>query len=1189
MGRITKVDAAVLCSPPSPAPILNTAPSSNVPPDSVRRSRDTLTSTSANAGFVRAALSNSPGFDVAAPAPLSNRPVPSASPPNINHVAMRAISSLAPSPSPTHASDGVKPHYDSVVAHRVARVIASSHPSHSPLALPAPVTIQTASVTARNPHPFIHPSRVHFAEPSCPPPVTSSPSIVPAASSNEKQSFIHPPRRAFLAEPSHSPPVTSSPAIFPATSSSEKQPFIHPSRSALRAEPRHSPPITSSPAIIPSASSIAKQPFIHPSRRVQGGAAESSSFDPNHSSSAPATPPPANAQTAASSEKQPFIHPSRSAHFATNAATSAFASRPMHRAQLRPAPYHLRAQREQRTLSRQSTLGRPEQRRGAGLMHTRRPITVVSPVDLVTSGPTSQSSKTPITPAALADYGIAAAAILATAPKSESLFQPSRSSAPSDAWHPPMALPPRPPANPAVEFLNFSPAQIALFEATLSPSDLALFRAGSRMSKPRRDAILANMPSDVREERALRFPDEPSLCPPPSSERDAAEAEAAQRSAEFRPPFAVQATLMVLWYHADPLWLELLVSSMSFGVNLGFNGDSGPAGASDPSVKPVNMFDPSDPEQFELLRQAMLKDIKRGNCTAFTSNPLFEWYRLIPAGVVPKKDEAIWRFVKDYNERHSPLSVNAQTAKIRPEWCSWEKVIRRFRASVGGLASAWDISNAYPWLLIRPQDRHMTVSYIPGLGWSHRLRGDMGNARIGYLWEILGGKNFSTVMYVLSFYTTIDFQGVPVISPELFAPPPHLRAAATDLHPNLSPSAGGYANVDREIMLTDASLKFFQSDPQQALLTREDGVDLTDVSRWCDDFLSFCLCHNRSRRNDIAVVFWCQLLGFSLAKDKFFPSRIEQEFSGYMWRLVNGTLSFSEEKFAKLDATLDRYPAGVRRSHRDWEKLSGLLQFFERGYPQMAFFLLAIRRQQAQSAFVMSKQSRVSRDTATLCPVQEVLLDIDTWRACVKSMPRTVIPWLLTPVEIANMATVVGHTDWSGSPDPGCLAAVLLSHGLYASCPMPAQYYEPANPESSVRASPVGEAAAACALLYSAPAVISCRNTCIVLFTDNETFFRRYYRAKAKHDSPALDQRLRDIAVLLSTLNSRLVLLWVPGELCFADHLTRQQGGLGEAADACVRKLRAALLVRGLSRPFSQMTLSLPTTPPSLLRPPRSL
>ena len=75
---------------------------------------------------------------------------------------------------------------------------------------------------------------------------------------------------------------------------------------------------------------------------------------------------------------------------------------------------------------------------------------------------------------------------------------------------------------------------------------------------------------------------------------------------------------MVLWYAADPLWLDLAVRSITDGVNIAFNGDSGPASASNPDQPPANMVKDDDPEQLKALLDAMMDDIKRGNATDFT-------------------------------------------------------------------------------------------------------------------------------------------------------------------------------------------------------------------------------------------------------------------------------------------------------------------------------------------------------------------------------------------------------------------------------------------------------------------------------------------------------------------------------------------------------------------------------------------
>lgn len=724
----------------------------------------------------------------------------------------------------------------------------------------------------------------------------------------------------------------------------------------------------------------------------------------------------------------------------------------------------------------------------------------------------------------------------------------------------------------AARLTNFTPAQVAEFEATLNSEQLQVFRSGGRLSKRHRISLLSSMSAEDIESHAYRFPDEPSNSPPMTDDRAQAESDADRRSDAFRPTPDVQAILMVLWWVADPLWLDLCCRSLTYGMNIGFNGDEGPDGICASSAPARNLVDPDDPLQLDLLVAAMMKDISRGNASDFSEVPLFEWYKTIPAGVVPKKNEAVYRHIKDYTQRNRSDGINGSSAKVKSAWCTFDAVVRRFSKALGGLASSWDCRNAYPTIPIRPEDRHLTVSHVPGLGYSHRLRGDMGLARAGFMWEIACGKVLSTLFYVMSFSTSVAPDGTVTCSL------PTIPASIIDsVNRGDPPSPLGFGVTSfNEIVLSDAARAHFEAPEQQRLLDLDTSVDLTDVSRWCDDYVEFCGDADKSFRNALALVHWHCLFGFALADDKFFPCRAAQEFYGCLFNVAEGTVSFSEEKFLKLKERVAFFVPNVKRSLHDWQCLYGLLNFFAKVFPHIKHFTISIRKLMTNARSIVSRRAGVHPDTPTTAPSIAALRDLATFDALATSVPRTFPPHVCNDDDAWRHVSVVGHTDWSSTPAPGTLGVVLLSHGLFASGPMPPIYYDPVSPSAEADSSPTGEATAVIALLHTFRALVA--NSVIAVFTDNETFRQKFHHEgqfKSRH-SPALDQRIRDIAILLSTLNTRLLLLRVPGTLCMADHLTKSQAGREGSV------LRKRLLETWPALQLSSRALSLPTNPPSL-------
>lgn len=728
--------------------------------------------------------------------------------------------------------------------------------------------------------------------------------------------------------------------------------------------------------------------------------------------------------------------------------------------------------------------------------------------------------------------------------------------------------------------------------STLTPWEHACFVQGTRLPDPDKDPhnpplrtqCLNTLAPSEREQLALRFPDEPppGPVPPRTPERAAAEAEADKKSSDFRPDPNIETLLMTLWYLADPLWLDLVARSWRDGINLGFNGDTGPSSASDLDNLPHNMFDHNDKEQFEIVRAAMLKDIKRGNATAFSPHPLFDWSRVIPCGAVPKKDSETWRFIKNYSfKTQFHASINDESAAIKSSWCSLPETLQRFIDRTGGKTSSWDVSNAFPFLRIRDCERHLTVTHVPGLGFSHRLRGDMGLARCGYLWELLGGRVLSSLYYVLSFSTTVRPDGTVVCAPPSLSPAFMDKArviSATNL-----PSSRGFGDISEELMLTDAAKLHFAEPAQQAHLLHDNAVNLTDISRWCDDFFSCASSDGLGARNDAAVVAWHNLIGISLAEDKFNNRADQQEFFGITWDLSHGTIFFSDDKVTKVKDALKDFLDNNKHSLREWQRLQGLLNFFARVFPHMAHFSLAIKKQAMAANITVNKEApRLNKNSPLHVATSASKDEVEQWLAFLDTMPRSLAPALLSASEVAERSTIIAHTDWSGSPDPGVVSAVVLTHGIYSYELMAPELYEPVDPKrAKVHASAVGEASAVLALVHSNPEMF--RNRCATVFTDNEGFYRRFHRDhKSKKGSAALTARIQDLALLLSSLNARLALFWIPGAECLADLLTRSYQEKGE------RKLIIKLAELLPSTTFTRTRLSFPTPRVSRFMPPSS-
>lgn len=683
-----------------------------------------------------------------------------------------------------------------------------------------------------------------------------------------------------------------------------------------------------------------------------------------------------------------------------------------------------------------------------------------------------------------------------------------------------------------------------------------VFDSGGRLHPTReRPEHLATLSAEERENRGLRYPDEPAAdTPTPSESFRKLLKDADRKSVEYRPPVNVALMLSILWVFADPVWCDFVSRSLLEGMNLGYNGGRGPKD-NPPTTSVRNMF--RGEEQKKVVVAALQKDIKRGNATAFSNSAPFSHYRIIPSGVVPKpKDPDLpWRFVRHHSEYDDENSLNALSAHIAMIWCTFASVICAFVAVVGGCAMSWDISNAFPTIPIRSPDHHLVLAYIKGHGFSARLAGDMGNKRCGFMWEIAGGRLLSTLYYILSFYTTVDEHGAVQI--DLDGMPASLPGSIPIFPAPPRPDKGGYCDYSRELMLTDEAVAFFESPAMQQRLRRPNAPDLTVQSRWVDDFWAATADLWLGRRNDFSLLAWHTALGALLATDKFFPSGVKADFYGFVWNVLLGTVSFSQAKLDCLVQLLDQ--AIVSCSHLQsvqfWRRLLGTLRFFIRVAPSMAPFICSLarllakaeaaakqikqRRQRQASntssrrqAGPRSEQVKVSqiRVVAVHCKDEPDLScrayhDLITFRRWSRVQPKTVAAFTLLPDASVYDASAVAHLDWGGSASPeGVIGCVVASHGFFGSMQVPPQFYEPQSHQNITTAAPVGECIALLALLHSFLALF--QNKAVLVCTDCKAFFEAFHKGSSK--SFALDVRVREIYIKIAALGTRIHLILIP-------------------------------------------------------------
>jgi hypothetical protein len=362
----------------------------------------------------------------------------------------------------------------------------------------------------------------------------------------------------------------------------------------------------------------------------------------------------------------------------------------------------------------------------------------------------------------------------------------------------------------------------------LSPAELSTFTDLHRLDRRQRDLMVASLSSQQIEDYGIRFSDEPVPehvhSEPLTAMRDAAEA-----AAPDPLRLNIQAILMDGWFSLDPLLLELLCDAVEHGVNLGFNG------LRDLILKAASR--PLSAQEAHGLRLGIDENCSRGWTIGYFPVPPFARYRQVPVNTVEKADGSL-RVVKNHS-KWRPLSTNDLSDHADCPFERLEGVVADF-CRAGGLTvssrrpghphawtpctvASWDVQHAYPVFQIRAQDRHLTVSFVSGRGWFYRRANDFGNARAGFVWEMLGGRMYTALYQVMSDRLSVSESGrVSVAPPMIF----------NDGLSTLSRPALGFGYLrGRQNNLSPAGLAR-HCDPGPP---RVGGVDLRAVSRFVDD------------------------------------------------------------------------------------------------------------------------------------------------------------------------------------------------------------------------------------------------------------------------------------------------------------------------------------------------------------------
>lgn len=734
--------------------------------------------------------------------------------------------------------------------------------------------------------------------------------------------------------------------------------------------------------------------------------------------------------------------------------------------------------------------------------------------------------------------------------------------------------------------------ELRLFASGLhDDAQRVLFRSGHRLSRKQRDSLLARLTPFQRSSKGLRFSDDYS----PFRDDDFHTQVRCNPSIRHghHPTPDHRVILADLWYYADPLLLEHTADAWSNGVNIGYSGEF--------TTETAPNMAKTKSELAEVL-STLKEEISAGRARGFFPLPPFLAYKVIPAGLTPKKDGTM-RPIDNFSV-HGDTSINALSDRVELSYPGFAAGIANLQhAGTNGKLLSWDVEKAFANNHIRPcdqwlavtrlpfsvfdddlQQRHALIARyrqltddpngVPQYVYCYRTHCPFGLATSGYRWEVTGGKTIN------SHYIANQ----PRISVDLLT-----HRVSLSAHTHFPPDADGSDPLITDTTHELAPLKQ-QNDAfihpigyrRLGVLATErtatqrridDGVDLTGIARNVDDFIKgFGEGKNDlARRTELAIIFLHARIGIRLKPSKFTGLVQATEYNGFTL-IVPDTISFPHDKCAKLIRKLKR----IQHSVVEFPALDsaiGCCIYLTMMFPQLrgtmtplyaALFSVGAKNLRTDNIYAKrfrrtTKHLKVNMSTEALETVRFMLRVVREGPASSSAAIHS--------VSDPSRAREILHTDWAqqrASDKTQGWGAVLLSHGLWFSMAVPLNYVDAWG-----NSSPAMEAFAVLAALRGFRAKL--QNTVILVFTDNIPFiqaFEKYHNDKAS-TSKGLTTALRAISYELVTLSSIMFLEWVDTKTNLADPVSRDN----------LQAFKALIGSPRLSEEFSQVD------PPSMKLP----
>ena len=680
--------------------------------------------------------------------------------------------------------------------------------------------------------------------------------------------------------------------------------------------------------------------------------------------------------------------------------------------------------------------------------------------------------------------------------------------------------------------------EVEAFARSLPRVDEVLFRSGHRLSRSSFDTMVAALPPGVAAERGLRIAGPPTTGP-------------------VTPSLSALLVLLDSWHFLDPLLLEVCCDMRLHGMSLAFAGPSSPT--TPPVVQPPNMFKPGSAAE-AIAKTLVSADIKAGKATGFFAAlpqgvPVAIPMGLVPKGAVPDpsfSDPDAWRLI--HNWSHDGLSpdgsISSLTESVSSSMQPLSLVLDDFALACGprgnpnARAVKADWKAAYTLNGIAESDLWQMWSCFDS-GSYRRDVGAFGHKTVGFRHE-LRAKQTASLLALLQ--ARLSRAGM---APARLPPLPSYDSGFGTV------PAEGFGSLRSATIFSPlgkarlASLSKLPSPPAGLPGPR------LDFKRWVDDWVRFYGTGLEAQRADSCLALLHRRYGIPLSPTKHFFST-STDFGGVLFDCGSAIVSVPPIKCARYAALVAALRRAAAPSLALWRQFLGSAVWACAVFPLGASFLLASFR-----AF-----HAATRAGHPLPVPPAADRELRFWAAVLKSVPASRVVFSTKRAKDPAAADVIVMVDWSPCGGKQCIGIAVLSHGLFASLPIPPWFLRrfPVSPTSSSPSSPAYEAFAVVAYLHSFPDVAA--NGVSFIFSDNQSFLARTSELSSK-GSPALDAALQLLALASLRTNAHLAFGFVESADNFSDPISRDD----------VQAFHARVLSAGISRRF------LRRNPPSLLPP----